>query len=357
MITNHYEGSSFNSTGLLVFLYKWRKALLLITAAGMVASVIVSYMIQPKFKSTVVMFPTTTSSISKSLLAENNNGKQDILQFGEEEEAEQMLQVLNSDEIRSRICQKYNLMKHYDIDSTDKYKRTHLYEEFTDNVNFKRTEFMSVKIEVLDQSPDTAAMIANDIAALLDTVQNRMLHERAAKAFRIVEAEFQAKLLQIKAMDDSLRHLNALGVYDYESQSEVVNEQYAIAISKGDQRAIKSLEEKLNTIAKYGSAYVAVRENLLLERKELSILRTKYNEAKVDAEQNLQRKFVVNNAYPAEKKSTPVRWLIVTVSTLSAFILAVLIVIAIENLSSVKGLNAKPRETKKGEKAVTEPVI
>lgn len=356
MITNRYEGSGFNSTGLLVFLYKWRKALIIITAIGMIASVIVSFTIQNKYKSTVVMFPATTSSISKAIIAENAGGKQDILQFGEEEEAEQMLQILNSDEIRARICQKYNLMKHYKIDTTDKFKRTSLYDEFSDNVNFKRTEFMSVKIEVLDKSPDTAAMIANDIAALLDTVQNRMMHERALKAFHIVENEYNEKLQKIAAMDDSLRHLNALGVYDYESQSEVVNEQYAIAISKGDQRAIKSLEEKLNTIAKYGSAYVAVRENLLLERKELSQLRVKYNEAKVDAEQNLQRKFVVNNAYPAEKKSYPVRWLIVTVSTMSSFILAVIIVIAFENFSSVRGISGKVKEARKEEKAISEPV-
>lgn len=323
----------------------------------MVASVIASLSIKNKYKSIVVMFPTTTSSISKALIAENSGAKQDVLQFGEEEEAEQMLQVLNSDEIRSRICQKYNLMKHYGLDTTDKFKRTNLFEEFSDNVSFKRTEFMSVKIEVLDTDPDTAAMIANDIAALLDTVQNRMMRERAVKAFKIVEAEYFEKLAQIKRMDDSLRTLNSLGIYDYESQSEVVNQQYAIAVSKGDMRAIKSLEEKLAILSKYGAAYMAVRENLLLERKELSNLRVKYNEAKVDAEQSLQRKFVVNSAFPAEKKSSPVRWLIVTVSTLSSFILAVIIVIIFENFSSVRTLNAKVKEAKKEEKAVSEPVI
>lgn len=357
MISNRYDNNNFSSAGLLVFLYKWRRTLLVITGLGAVASIIFSLLIDNKYKSTVVMFPTTTSSISKSLLSENPGAKQDVLQFGEEEQAEQMLQVLNSDEIRKRICEKFDLMKHYDIDSSNKYRNTLLAEEFNDNVSFKRTEFMSVKIEVLDKDPKIAALIANDIAALMDTVQNRMMRERAVKAFKIVEREYISKLAQIRHLDDSLRTLNKLGMHDYESQSEVLNQQYAIAVSKGDGRAIKLLEEKLDILSKYGSAYMAVREELIHERKEMSNIRTKYNEAKVDAEQDLQRKFVVNHAVPAEKKSYPVRWVIVTVSTLSAFILAVLLVIVMENLSTVRSINARVKEAKKEEKQISEPVI
>ena len=101
---------------------------MIIGAVTILVSSIVSLLIKEKYKSTVVLFPTTTNSISKALLDENNYQKTDILQFGEEEEAEKMLQILNSDEIRSTICQKYDLMKHYNIDSTDKFKRTKLYE-------------------------------------------------------------------------------------------------------------------------------------------------------------------------------------------------------------------------------------
>lgn len=360
MITNNHEGSEFNSTGLLVFLYKWRKTILIITAIGIVSSVIFSFMIRPKYKSTVVMFPTSTSSLSKSLLAENFGGKHDIMQFGEEEQAEQMLQVLNSDEIRSRICQKYDLMKHYNIDPDDKLRKTHLYEEYNDNVNFKRTEFMSVKVEVLDWDPDTAALIANDISELLDSVHTRMQRERAEQAFRIVELEYLDKVAQIKAMEDSMRVLNKLGIYEIESQSEMLVEQYAIATAKNDQRAMASIQEQLDVLAQYGAAYIAIRDQMELERKQLSLLRAKYKEAKTDAEQSLPYKFVVDKAYPAEKKSTPVRWLIVTVSTISSFILAVIIVIIVENLSQIRGLGRKAKEDgRKEEKTVKaqEPVI
>ena len=67
-------------------------------------------------------------------------------------------------------------------------------------------------------------------------------------------------------------------------------------------------------------------ENNIKERK------AKYDEAKVDAEEYMPQKFVVDSAFKAEKKTTPVRWLIVLVSSFSAFMLSILVLIFIENI-------------------------
>jgi hypothetical protein len=325
--------TDFDSTNLVFFFYSWRKPLLAIGLIAAIVSGIVSYVIPERFKSTVVMFPATTSSLSKALLTENPSAKQDVLLFGQEEEAEQMLQILNSDEIRDKICKRFKLMTHYKIDTTDRYKRTRLYDEFQNNITFRRTEFMSVKVEVLDINPDTAAHIANCIAQLLDSTTTRMQRERASKAYRIVEQEYFAKLRDTRQIADSMNRLNEKGMYDYESQSEVTSEQYVIAISRGDERAIKSLEEKLKIISHYGSAYLAVRDNLTLQTKQLNLLKTKYEEAKVDAEQEIPHKFIVNNAFPAEKKSYPVRWIIVTGSTLSSMLIAIICIIILDSVN------------------------
>lgn len=321
----------FNSLNVMFFIYKWRKQLTIVAVCAFIISSIVALTIEEKYKSTVILFPATTNSISKALLTESATNKEDVLQFGEEEEAEQMLQILSSDEVRTRICEKYNLMEHYGIDPEGQYKRTELYNSYLENISFKRTEYMSVKIEVMDHSPDTAAMIANDIAALHDSTKTRIQHERAKEALRIVEREYLSKLAEIRAMEDSLKVINSYGVFDYESQSEVTSEQYAIAIAKNDLRAVKMLEEKLQIIGKYGSAYVSLRDNMYMQRKQLNLLKSKYDEAKVDAEQVLSQKFVVSSAFPAEKKSYPVRWLIVVVSTLSSLLIAVITILLVEN--------------------------
>ena len=96
------QGLDFDSSNLLLFIFRWKKPLTILTLAAATLSAIFSapMFITPKFESTVIMFPTSTASISKSLLAKNNPSKEDLLSFGEEEQAEQLIQILNSDEIR-----------------------------------------------------------------------------------------------------------------------------------------------------------------------------------------------------------------------------------------------------------------
>ena len=111
---NEQSNFSFNSTNFILFLYKWRSPLMLIAAAAIVLSVLFSspWFITPKYKSTVIMFPTSTNAVSKALLSESFGNKQDILEFGEEEQAEQLLQILNSNQIQAKVIEKFNMMKH-----------------------------------------------------------------------------------------------------------------------------------------------------------------------------------------------------------------------------------------------------
>lgn len=308
----------------------------IITLAAALSSGGFSFLITPKYRSTVILFPTSTNAISKALLADNFGPKQDILEFGEEEQAEQLLQILNSNEIRSRVITKYNLTKHYDIDPGSQYRMTDLIDEYNSNITFRRTEYMAVEINVLDKDPQMAADIANTISDLLDTVKNKMQKERAIKAYKIVETEYRSLKNDVKKMEDSINALRKLGVNDYETQSEAFNVQLAIALSKNNNAGVKAIEDRMKVLGEYGGTYVSLRDQLEYEKKQLSVIKSKYEEAKVDAEENLPAKFVVDRAYKAEKKSTPVRWIIVLVSTLSSLLLAVLVLIIIDSFRKKK---------------------
>jgi uncharacterized protein involved in exopolysaccharide biosynthesis len=327
-----------NSINLLQLLYKWRLPLAIITAVAIVAAIIFSspFFIKPKFKSSVIMFPVATNSISKVLISQNSGIKEDILGIGEDEQAEQMLQMLNSNLIRDRIIQKYNLMEHYDISPDSKYKYTRLTREYENNVKFRRTEYMAVKITVFDTDPQVAADMANDIASLLDSSRNIMQKERAVKAFQIVDAEYRSLENEVNGIVESLRYLGSKGVNDYERQAEVLNQQFAIAISQNNQYAVKALQQKLDTLGKYGGIFLSLKDGLEFKTEQLTLLKTKYQEAKVDAEQFLPQKFIVNSAYKAEVKSYPIRWIILVVTAFIVFFTAVLFIIIVENYTKLQ---------------------
>ncbi len=309
---------------------------MIITLAAAILSAGVSFLITPKYKATVILFPTSTNAVSKALLSENSGPDQDVLEFGEEEQAEQLLQILNSSEIRGRVIQRFDLANHYDIDPGSRFKMTELIREYNDNITFKRTEFMAVEITVMDKDPQMAADIANTISELLDTVKNNMQRVRAVNAFQIVEAEYNELRAEIKELEDSLAVLRRLGVNDYETQAEAFNVQLATALSKNNHAGVKAIEERMKVLGEYGGSYVSLRDQLEHEKKQLSLIKAKYDEAKVDAHSNLPAKFVVDRAYKAEKKSYPVRWIIVCVSSISALLLAILILILIDGLRKKK---------------------
>ena len=377
MVSKFAENGDFDSSGFIFFLYFWRKPLIIITILAIIASILFSspWFITPKYKSTVILFPVATNSISKALISQQSGIKEDVLGFGEEEQAEQMLQILNSNLIRDRIVKTFGLLDHYGIDEESKYKYTRLIREYESNVSFRRTEYMAVMISVLDTDPQMAADIANTIAELVDSTKNHMQKERAVRAFNIVEKEYLSLQNEISAIVDSLRVIGKLGVNDYESQSEVINQQLAIALRNGDMSAVTALEGKLDVLAEYGGAFLSLKNTLEFKSEQLTLLKTKYQEAKVDSEAELPQKFVVNSAFKAEKKSYPIRWIIVVVTTLSALLLAILIIIVIDNFSKIKkkSLSFKlwsldnlkifdqeeepEKEIKKKEKPVEKPII
>lgn len=331
----------FDSSNLIVYIYQWRKPLIIVTLTAMVLAAIFSgpAFITPKYKSTVTVFPTTTNSLSKALLPQQfaSHG-QDILEFGDEEEAEQLLQILNSDEIRSRIVKDFNLIKHYNIDTTGRYVETKLYDTYDDNISFRKTEYMSVEIDVLDEDPDTAAMIANEISSLLDEVKNHIQKARAQKGLTIISREYQSMKKEIKSLEDSITQLRYKGVHDYETQSEVFSEQLATAIIENgaNSAAAKDIQNKLDTLAKYGSAYVSLRDELQYLKEEQVKLKNKYDQAKLDVTETLPASFKVNSAFPAEKKTYPVRWLIVALSGLGAFVFTMMFILIYDTIRNSK---------------------
>ncbi len=326
---NYSSEQIFNSKEIAGVLVRNKRTVFLVALVSAILFAVASLLIPDYYESEVIIYPASSSSISQSLLDKNVKSR-DILKFGEEEEVEQVQQILQSDKIRMRIIDKYNLANHYQIDEDSDYKTSKLLDTYDENVTIRRTKYNSIRIRVLDQNADTAALIANSISNLLDTTMNFLQKNRALKAFKIVEKEYKKLQSDINSLNDSLTRLRTLGINDYESQSEVFNQALAQAILKGNRPAIESLEKKIELLAKYGSSYTQLSNYLEFQTEQLSILHSKYAEAKVDLEQNLPHKFVVSEAFPAERPVYPIRWLIVLGGMFASLILLTFLLLIFE---------------------------
>ena len=315
---------SFESTDIIVFIWKRKVPLLIITIAAAMISILVSFRITPLYKSSVVMFPASESPVSKSLFQPMYQDRIGLLGFGDELQLERILQVLRSDEIRERVIEKYDLMNHYEIDTSASYPYTKLYNTYKSNVDLKRTEFNSIVIEVLDKDPQMAADIANDISHLIDSAMNRMKQERANEAYEMVVREYNTLEAHVFELRDSIQMLNKKGLVAYDRQIERLTEAYGKAIADGHEEGAIKIKKELDKLAAISAPFAYYWSLFSTETNRLREMKTKYVEVKADTEMKLSNVFILDKAYKAEKRAYPKKSIIVMVATLSTFFLAII---------------------------------
>ena len=325
----------FDSGSIFIYMIRKAKILIIVSLAAFIVSAVVSLMITPKYKSTVVLFPATSASISKSIL--NNSylpyNRADLLNFGDENDCDQLMQVLISREIMEMINKKYNLMAHYgiDIEKTD-YPQTKYYEYFESNFVFRRTEYNSIVISVFDTEPELASTIANSIASYADTLIRNMRKSRGLKAYELAFHEYSKFDSLTKATNDSMNKLTKLGIYNYKDQSKELSKAYFKALGKGKNELANKYKKDLEVVARYGISFNELNRKQLYNVEQRSSIFYKLQEIKSELDQNLPSNFVVESAVKADKKAYPKRMIIVLISTIAAFFLTFILLVFIDSI-------------------------
>lgn len=323
----------FNSFSLVQFMWQKRKTLILVCLVVAVVSLIASFLVTPKFKSTAIVYAPRTNSVAKILLNEESyNERLDMKAYADDEETEQMMEILNSREIKDILIDKFDLYNHYGLGEGVSYRQTKMYKYLKGNIEVKRTQYGAIAVSVIDKDPQVAADMANEILVLLDSVKNRIDHERTIAAYNLLKRQLEIVDAEVQRIDDSVQVLMQNGVFDFKSQSERVMQQYATAVAQGNTAGMKRLEDELKKMATWGPRSLTLYEEQAYFREYQSIVKIKMMNAIVDMDTEIPVKFVIERAIPADKKTYPKKSLIVLLSTVSAFILAVLVLLTIDKI-------------------------
>ncbi|MFM7387743.1 MAG: Wzz/FepE/Etk N-terminal domain-containing protein [Bacteroidota bacterium] len=316
---------------LIRFLWSRRKPIILFTTAALVVSTIVAFLLTPLYLSTAIVFPAATSSVSFS---EQRNAKAAAMDFGEEEQAEQLVQILQSSKIRDKIILEFDLFKHYRIGENTTNKNFKINEAYNNHISFNRTRYGSIRIDVLDESPKLAAKIANKIVDLIDTVKNEMIAERTLPAFQVN----QRKLNQMKKDRDvilkKLDSLADLGVIALDVRSNL----FQAYVDSKNPKDREELKRKIDINMKYGAMYDGLeymRNEKIVKIEDFNV---SYEQAESDANTKFNHKFVVERAVEADKKDQPKRLIIILVATLAAFVCAVFALLFWEKIKELRSV-------------------
>ena len=274
-------GNDYDHTSTLRFLRRWWKLLLIVFVASATISLLVSLLITPRYKSTAVLFPTSSNRISKAILADRYS--LDFMDYGIERDCEYAIQILSSQSMEDAVCARFGLAEHYGVAPNDPHRRFKLHDIYRGNVTVRRTDNLGVEVSVLDVDAQWAADIANFIAANYDTLSNAIQSARAHDACTVMQGVCDTLENDIRALEDSMRNSTRYNV---------------------------------------GRAQLISRKC-----KELAELQTRLAETKVDLEQQISYKFWLDKASPADKKAYPKRLVIVLLSSLGALAMCILVLL------------------------------
>ena len=337
------------TTNFIVNILKWWKLLLIIGVVAAVVSLLVSFLITPKYKSKVVILPTSTNAVSQVLLEDGNyNEFLDATQFGNDINVDQMLQILNSRNVKDYLIEKFNLIDYYELDTTTKYWKTKLYKYLESDITCKRTSFMGVEIIVVSKNAQMAADIANAVADYYDQLKKEIIQQRTLTALNVMEKVMEDYEQLLREQEDSLSKIMSHGVYDYETQSERLYQQYAKELAAGNNNAIKRLKEEMKILEEWGPRYLSLSERIINLRLRQQGIQAKYEGMKMDARYELSQKFIVERATVSDKKFYPKKSVIVIVSTLCSMGLALFLLLSHSTLSTIyQGIRSERKKNNK----------
>lgn len=309
-----------NNSEVLALLIRWWKPLLVVASVALVLSSIFSspFIIPPKYKSFAVLYPAN------------------IIPMGTETPTEQMLQVMESDNIRDSIVELYHLYESYEIDPEGNSANAALIREYHGNVNFRKTEYESVVIEVLDKDPVQARDMANSIIYFFNRKERLLQKEKAMELVKILDEQVGKKKAEMDSMEAILVKIRQdYGILDYELQTEYATERYLEVISTpGRQSSAKEIEPLLNALKEKGGEFMALNEHLWRIRGGYNDLKEQLEAAQRDVEKNLTYCNVITNPVIADKKAYPIRWLIVVSSVLGTLLMSILVLSLLENVKT-----------------------
>lgn len=354
-----HKQTSFDLVDVLKVGFKYKKHIFPITLFGMIVGLVTAFLVHPKFQSSTIFYIPANNSISKSLLAENN--LENFMSYGDEDQIDQALEILNSDALKDRVIEKFNLINYYQFGNNTKYPKTKTRANLESNTEFKRTDNLALKVAVTDEDPVLATNMANYISLCLDSMRTEIRQARGQQAYELLKQQYHKKQVEVDSVLKELAQIRSQGIFDYEAQSKVLSnaiitaqtnvkaeearlkvyEQHqerlpdsTIIRAKGRLQAAKATYESVKpTVANFGKLsgkYLELEAVYKKEQESLSNLQLRFEAAELDYKGVISQRFLIEKASIPEKNSYPNKALFIFLFGLSAFLISFLAVCYLE---------------------------
>lgn len=290
----------FNNTSLFKVIFKWKWHIIAITVIAAVLGAVFSgpTFITPKYKSEAILYPSNVSA------------------YSDETFTEQMLQIMESQDIMDSVVENFDLMKHYEIGKDYKYWKTALIGEYRDNVSISKTPYDAVKIKVLDKDPQIACDMVNDIIRLYDQKVGKLHKIKRWETVQMYKKQLDEKSIFIDSLKKELSEITG--------NNDIIN--YSYLSGENSIAYFNSNLKKDNETNDFLPEVISLIELISNESINYTDIRLEYEQELRFYNADMTFSNVISEPFAADKKSYPVRWVIVSLCSISAFILSIFVI-------------------------------
>ncbi|MFT4847400.1 MAG: hypothetical protein ACJAZC_001662 [Cryomorphaceae bacterium] len=307
------ESKSFDFKWLIGVVKANLRLFLLVAVLSAIVGMVISLPVfmTPKYKSTAVVYPTN------------------IELYADESETEQLLQFFEASSVRDSVIEKFGLYQVYNIEADAENSRYYLLEAYRNNVRVSKTKYESVLLEVISEDPQLAKDMADEIIRQVNVKYDYVINDRSER----VAQSFQKQIVYQKTVLDSLESLISRismenDVLDYGSQTRELVRGYVDALSRNGTAGVnKDLAQLITNTQEKGSLLRMLQNLSYMGTQQHDYLSKKYLEQKVLAEGDLTYTDIIVEPEMADKKFWPVRWMVLVITTISALLFTLVMVL------------------------------
>lgn len=291
---------------LKVLLPHWKKLTIVAVLAIIVGFFISSPMvIKPLYKSYAVVYPVNLTPNS------------------EESNTEQLLQWFNSEEVKNVVAKKFNLYKHYDIDTLGEKHKTYFNLRYKELVTINSTLYESIEISVKDEDPFLAKQIVQAIMEATNDLIMSAKKEVLKEYINNYESELKVSAMAMDSIKTVVNEIKKeFNIIDEKSQAKYLSKELSNSskLSEVNSKTAEGLKIKSVDLDK-------MKKILAGQVKTFNLLNNQKSLYHLDYANKISFINVVSKPTLPDSKCYPIRSLIVAIITLSSLLVASIVIL------------------------------
>ena len=193
---------------LLKYLYGKRKQILLWTGTAALLSVVFSLLMPNYYKAATTFYASAQSLSNPESIFGSQDGQ--MYFFGGDSDTDRLLAIGKSREVSEFIIEKYNLVDHYEVDTSTLRGKERLMLKFSNRLEILKNKFDAIELSFEDTDRTLVDDVANDCREKINEIARRVVRENQVRMIEVCQENIYKNQSKLATVEDSISSITVI---------------------------------------------------------------------------------------------------------------------------------------------------